>query len=75
MMMHHLNALEDIPVTGSKGLSHFITLITIRNKSDGHNEPNLQLSISTSKLDHMAELLEATSKMTKYFKKSYKHNI
>ena len=27
-----------------------------------------------SRLDHIAELLEATKKMSQYFKKSYKHN-
>ena len=45
-----------------------------RNKINSHIKPNLQLTISTSKLDYMAELLEATRKMTKYFKKSYKHS-
>ena len=34
----------------------------------------MQLSISKSKLDHIAELLEATRKLTWYFKRSYKHN-
>ena len=37
-----------------------------RNKINDHNKPNLKLSISTNKPDHMAELLEATRKMTKY---------
>ena len=46
----------------------------IRNQSTGNNDPNVQLSISTSKLDHTVEMLEATKKMTRYFKKSYKHN-
>ena len=46
----------------------------IWNKPKGNNDPNLQLSISTSKSDHIAELLEATKRMTRYFKKSYKHN-
>ena len=32
----------------------------------------MQLPVSTSKPDHIAELLEATKKMTKYFKKSNK---
>ena len=31
-----------------------------RNQSNGHNDPNLKLSISTSELDHIAGLLEAT---------------
>ena len=44
---------------------------SIRNQSNGHNDPNVQLSISTSNPDHMAELLEATRKMTRYSKKSY----
>ena len=44
-----------------------------RNQSNGHNDHNFQLFISTSKPDHIAELLEATKKMTVYFKKSYKH--
>ena len=41
---------------------------------NGHNDPNLQLSISRSKLDHISELLEATKKMMRYFKKSYESN-
>ena len=45
----------------------------IRSQSNGHHNPNVQLSVTTSKPDHIAELLEATKKMTKYFKKSYKH--
>ena len=40
-----------------------------RNQSNGHNDSNCQLSISTSKLNHITELSEATMKMTKYFKK------
>ena len=42
-----------------------------RNRINVHIKPNLQLSISTNKPDHMDELLKATRKMTKYFKKSY----
>ena len=45
-----------------------------RSKINNHTEPNFQLSISTTKPDHMAESLEATRKMTKYFKRSYMHN-
>ena len=45
-----------------------------RNQYYGHNYQNLQLSISTSKLDDIAELLEATKKMARFFKKSYKNN-
>ena len=45
-----------------------------RSQSNGHYDPNVQLSVSTSKPDHITKLLEATKKMTKYFKKSYKHN-
>ena len=45
-----------------------------RNQSNGNNDPNLQLSVSTSKLDNIAKPLEATKKMTRYFRKSYKHN-
>ena len=33
-----------------------------RNQPNGHNDPNLQLSISTHKLDNIAELLEATKR-------------
>ena len=40
-----------------------------RNQSNGHNDPHLQLCISTSKPDHIAQLLEATSKMTRYLNK------
>ena len=45
-----------------------------RNQINNHTEPNLQLSISTKKPNHMVELLEATRKMAKYFKTSYKHS-
>ena len=45
-----------------------------RNKINNHTEPNLQLSILTNKPDHIAELLKATIKMTKYFKRSYKQS-
>ena len=38
----------------------------IRSQSNGHNDPNVQLTVS--------ELLEATKKMTKYFKKSCNDN-
>ena len=34
----------------------------VRNQSNGHNDSNVQLFISNSKLDHIAELLEATRK-------------
>ena len=44
------------------------------NKKNNHTKPNLQLSISINKPNHMVELLEDTRKMTKYFKRSYKHN-
>ena len=54
---------------------------TFNNKNNGnghkinqHTEPNLQLSVLSSKPDQMAELLEATRKMTTYFKRSVKHN-
>ena len=40
----------------------------IRNQSNGNNDPYLQFSMSSSKLNHIAELLEATRKMTRYFK-------
>ena len=45
-----------------------------RNKINNHTKSSLQLSVSTNKPDHMAELLEATRKMTKYFKRSCKHS-
>ena len=45
-----------------------------RTKINNYTKPNLQLSVSTNKPDHMAELLEPTRKMTKYLKKSFKHN-
>ena len=44
-----------------------------RNWSNGYNDLALQLSVSTSKPDHISELLEVTRKMTRYFKKSYKN--
>ena len=39
----------------------------------GHNDPALQLSVSTTKPDHISEHLEVTRKMTRYFKKIYKN--
>ena len=42
-------------------------------ETNNYTEPHLQLSVSANKPDHMAELLEATKKMAKYFKKSIKH--
>ena len=50
----------------------------IRSQSNGHSDPNVQLSIFTSKPDHIAELLEATRKITRYFKShinTTKHSI
>ena len=38
-----------------------------------YTEPNLQLSVLTNKPDQVAEPLEATKKMMKYFKRSLKH--
>ena len=46
----------------------------IRSQPNDHNDPNVQLLVSSNKLDHIAELLEATKKIMKYFKKSYQHN-
>ena len=45
-----------------------------RTKINNYTEPNLQLSVSTNKPHHMAKLLDATRKMTKYFIKLVKHN-
>ena len=47
---------------------------SIRNQSNGHNDPNLQLPVSTSTLCHISEFLEATRKMIRYLNKSYKQN-
>ena len=47
---------------------------SIWSQSNGHNDPNVQLSVSTSKPDHIAELQGGIKKMNKYFKNSYKHN-
>ena len=44
----------------------------LRNQPNSHNIPNLQLFISASKVGHISELLEATNKMIRYFRKSYK---
>ena len=44
-----------------------------RHKINQYTKPNLQLSVLTNKQDQMAELLKATRKMTKYFKRSLKH--
>ena len=43
------------------------------HRLNGYTKPTLQLSVSTNKPDQIAELMEATKKMTKYFKKSLKH--
>ena len=45
-----------------------------RQNINQHTEPNIQLPVLTNKPDQMAELLETTRKMTKYFKRSLKHN-
>ena len=44
-----------------------------RTKINNYTKPNLQLSVLTNKTDHIAKLLGATRKMTKYFKRSVKH--
>ena len=45
----NLNALENTPLTGSKCLTPFYnTEKSSRNKINNHNEPNSQLSVSTS---------------------------
>ena len=48
---------------------------TIRNthETNSNAEPKLQLLVSTNKAEQMAELLEATKQMTKFFKRSLKH--
>ena len=46
--------------------------------ANNYTDPNLQLSVSTNKLDQMAKLLEATQQMMKYFKvnqQTPKHTI
>ena len=45
-----------------------------RHKINQHTKPNLQPLVSTNKPEQMAELLEATRNMTKYFKRMFKHN-
>ena len=45
----------------------------LRNQPYGYSDPNLQLSIYTSKPDHISEL-QSYKKMTRYFKKSHKNN-
>ena len=47
---------------------------SIRDQYNGHNDPSVQLFVSTSNPHHVAELLETTRKMTRYFKKLCKHN-
>ena len=46
---------------------------TNTHKTHNYTEPDLQLSVSTNKLEQMAELLEATKQIMKYFKRSLKH--
>ena len=72
-IIHQLNALGNDPLTDSKNQT-LLTRTGISNQCNGQNNPNVQLSISTSKPDHIAELLEATRKMARYFKKSYEHS-
>ena len=43
-----------------------------RNHSNGNNDQAIHLSVTTSKPDFISEMLEATRKMTRYFKISYK---
>ena len=45
-----------------------------RTKISNCTEPNLQLSVSTNRPDHIAELLQAEGKMTIYLKRLFKHN-
>ena len=42
------------------------------HEASNYTEPNLQLSVSTSKPDQMTKLLETTRRMTQYIKKSIK---
>ena len=43
-------------------LNHSFNNYPTRNQSNSHSDPNLQLYISTSKPDHISELLEAIKK-------------
>ena len=61
------------PLTGSQNQSSCTIITAFRSQFNGHYEPNIQLSVSTSKPDHIAKLLEAIKKMTEYFKKTH-HN-
>ena len=62
--MHQLDVLEKGPPNRKQWLKPSYNNPT-RNQPNTHNDPNLQLSISTSKPDHIAELLEAMRKMTR----------
>ena len=69
---------EKTPLTGNKNQTPHDNNNSIRSQSNGHNDPNIQLSVFTSKLDQIAKLLEATKKMTKILKSHAnitKHNI
>ena len=54
-------------------MTHQYDTSTNRNWSNGHNDPALQLSASTTKPDHISQLLEVTRKMTRYFIKYHKN--
>ena len=44
-----------------------------RHEINRCTEPNLKLSVLTNKQDQMCDMLEATKKMMKYFKRSLNH--
>ena len=45
-----------------------------RNQSNCSSDPALQVSVTTPKPNYISELLEATRKITRYFKMSYKNS-
>ena len=62
------------PPTKQQWLNPSYNSIPSRNQLNDHDDPNVQLSVSTSKPDYISELLEATKEITRYFKKSYKNS-
>ena len=64
IILPHLNSLGDVPSIDPLTTIH----LTTKKTRNTHADPNLQLSVSTNKLDQMAKLLEVIKQMTKFFK-------
>ena len=54
--MYHLDVLGEDPLPNINGQTPYIARAPLRNQPNGHNDPNLQLSVSTNNLDYFSEL-------------------